>query len=128
MNSLGLRLADEGDVEGALGQFDPAIDAGSLDALSSFSWVCFAAGQSQRACDRMNAVIGVTTRDGIVVPDEVVANVMSNDALNRLAVGGEVDEALNTWYACAGTGHAESRFYPAVLHTRSGTRSQRKSP
>jgi hypothetical protein len=119
MLALGHDLVQSGQTEEALTLLESAVDLG-LYGLASHSWFCLLSNQSKRGRDLITRVAGRDERNDIIIESGEVANLFSNDALNRLATGGDALEAMNTWRLCADTGHAEARLYQTVLAQRSG--------
>lgn len=101
-------------------------------SLATFTWVALLEGDHARAAalyDDTFELCEEFTEDCMEIDQDSelagvaftnIVNARSNDALNRLALGGPTSVAREIWEEMAPTGHAESLLYPAILDYREG--------
>lgn len=128
-NDLGYRLIEAGQREEGLTWLERSARAGVPWALASFNWRLLLDGDYERAVtlfDEVREACETFVRKyvgnsdvGRIAPEQL-ANARSNDALNRLALGGPFDLALRVWSLGSARGHEESSFYPAIVAHREG--------
>ena len=128
------------------GKYEDAMDVLAEDAkrggpwsLASYTWKALERGEHARACQLYDETFEACrdfTEECIEEDDESelasvaftnIVNARSNDALNRLALGGPATDAGEVWQEMAPSGHAESVFYPAVLALRAGQVDQARA-
>ena len=128
-NDEGSQLVDAGEHESGLALLSRSARFGLPWALSSFTWRCllgedFSRGlrefeASKDACELMVARLQEEEHLAVLARLQW-ANAHSNVALLKVASGGSLEEARETWSEGADTGHAESLFYPALVAEKLG--------
>ena len=128
-NDLGHCLIEAGQREEGLTWLERSARAGVPWALSNYNWQLLLEGEHERAValfDEVEAACESLVRKYVGNSDfgkfapQQLANARSNDALNRLALGGPSDLALRVWSLGGARGHEESTFYPAIVALREG--------
>ena len=128
-NDLGYRLLEVGQREEGLTWLERSARAGVPSALANFNWRLLLDGDHERAVilfDEAREACETFVRKNVgntvlgIMATEQLANARSNDALNRLALGGPFIEALTVWSLGSLRGHIESKFYPAIIALREG--------
>lgn len=128
-NTEGSQLVHAGDFEPGMDLLSRSARYGLPWALSSYTWWCllgedFSRGlrefdASREACELMVARLQEEENLAAVARLQW-ANAQSNVALLKVASGGSLEAARETWNAGADTGHAESLFYPALVAEKLG--------
>ncbi len=122
LNNLAWLLLKEGDKSKGDEYMKWAAQEGSPNAMSSVTWYLLQDGEHQQArefFDRYYFKIMTS-----LVPEngfEQAANMRSNDALNRWALGASKEELLEIWEnEKFQEGHTESAFYPIFMEWLEG--------
>ena len=129
---MGNALRENGNVADAMDAWEEDARRAGPWSLATFTWVALLQGDHARAA----ALYGDTfelceefTEECMDIDQESelagvafsnLVNARSNDALNRLALGGPTSVAREIWEEMAPTGHAESNLCPAILDYREG--------
>ena len=112
-----------------------AARAGLPHALGSYTWQLLLEGDHARAIELFDETIDSCRRwaDNAMDNDASsnaayeIANARCNDAMNRLALGGDPARAQRVWSEGQQTGHEESHVFPAILAHREGRTSEAKA-
>lgn len=125
-------LKDSGNLAAAMDVWEEDARRAGPWSLATFTWVALLEGDHARAAalyDDTFELCEEFTEECIELDQESelsgvaftnLVNARSNDALNRLALGGPNSVAREIWEEMASTGHAESNLCPAVLDYREG--------
>jgi len=126
LNNIGWKYSEFGNVAKARPLFEKAARLGSGNALANLSWELLTTGEheyARKAFDECYYRI-MTTRE-TENDYEQGANIRSNDALHRLALGASHDELRSIWMdSHFQENHLESKFYPIVLDHIEGNSQQ----
>lgn len=117
LNSIGWKYQEFGENKKALKLFETAANLGSGNALANLNWQLLLTGEHEYARkvfdDSYYRVM--TTRD-TQNDYEQGANIRSNDALHRLALGAPHQMLREIWQdSHFQENHLESKFYPVLL-------------
>lgn len=124
MRALGTLWIDVGDIEAGLGWLERAAREGFAPALAQYEWLLLQMGLHQRAVAffaETNAACQALSeaKEGAWAME--VAEARSSDALHRLALGGDPEQARVTWRECAQVPwHLLSTLHLAVLSAAEG--------
>ena len=117
LNNIGWKYAEFGNPAKARPIFEKAARLGSGNALSNLSWELLTTGEheyARKAFDECYYRV-MTTRE-TENDYEQGANIRSNDALHRFALGASHDELRSIWTdSHFQENHLESKFYPILL-------------
>jgi tetratricopeptide (TPR) repeat protein len=117
LNSIGWRYREFGESEKALEFFEKAANLGSGNALANLNWQLLSTGEHEYArkiFDESYYRIMVTRETENDY--EQGANIRSNDALHRMALGAPHSELREIWQdSHFQENHLESKFYPTLL-------------
>lgn len=128
----GNELKESGNLDAAMEVWDADARKAAPWSLASFTWLALLRGEHARAAELYDDTFDrceAFTEECIDIEAESelaavaftnLVNARSNDALNRLALGGPHSFAREIWEEMAPTGHAESNLCPAVLDYREG--------
>lgn len=128
----GTQVKESGNLDAAMEVWDADARRAAPWSLASFTWMALLRGEHARAAELYDDTFDrceAFTEECIDVDAESelasvaftnLVNARSNDALNRLALGGPHSAAREIWEEMAPTGHAESNLGPAVLDYRDG--------
>lgn len=126
LNNIGWKYDEFGKAAKARPLFEKAASLGSGNALANLSWALLTTGEheyARKAFDECYYRI-MTTRE-TQNDYEQGANIRSNDALHRLALGASHDELRGIWMdSHFQENHLESKFYPIVLDHIDGNSKQ----
>jgi tetratricopeptide (TPR) repeat protein len=115
LNNIGWKYSEFGNGAKAAPVFEKAARLGSGNALANLSWALLMTGEhedARKAFDECYYRI-MTTRE---TENEQGANIRSNDALHRFALGAPHEELRSIWMdSHFQENHLESKFYPIVL-------------
>jgi len=129
---MGIDLRESGNVSDAMDAWEEDARQAGPWSLATFTWVALLQGDHARAAgvyDETFELCEEFTEECMEIDQESelagvafsnLVNARSNDALNRLALGGPTLVAREIWEEMAPTGHAESNLCPAVLEYREG--------
>ena len=117
LNNIGWKYAEFGNPAKARPIFEKAARLGSGNALSNLNWELLTTGEheyARKAFDECYYRV-MTTRE-TENDYEQGANIRSNDALHRFALGASHDELRSIWTdSHFQENHLESKFYPILL-------------
>ena len=117
LNSIGWKYAEFGNPAKARPIFEKAARLGSGNALANLTWELLETGEheyARKAFDECYYRV-MTTRE-TENDYEQGANIRSNDALHRFALGASHEELRSIWTDSHFQGnHLESKFYPILL-------------
>jgi tetratricopeptide (TPR) repeat protein len=117
LNNIGWKYDEFGNAAKARPLFEKAARLGSGNALANLTWALLTTGEheyARKAFDECYYRI-MTTRE-TENDYEQGANIRSNDALHRFALGASHDELRSIWMdEHFQENHLESKFYPIVL-------------
>lgn len=117
LNNIGWKYAEFGNPSKARPIFEKAAKLGSGNALSNLTWELLMTGEheyARKAFDECYYRI-MTTRE-TENDYEQGANIRSNDALHRFALGASHEELRSIWTdSHFQENHLESKFYPILL-------------
>jgi hypothetical protein len=126
LNNVGWKYDEFGQATKARPLFEKAARLGSGNALANLSWSLLTTGEfeyARKAFDDCYYRI-MTTRE-TENDYEQGANIRSNDALHRLALGASHDELRSIWLdSHFQESHLESKFYPILLDHIDGNSKQ----
>ena len=126
LNNIGWKYDEFGKAAKARPLFEKAARLGSGNALANLSWALLTTGEheyARKAFDECYYRI-MTTRETENDYGQG-ANIRSNDALHRLALGASHDELRGIWMdSHFQENHLESKFYPIVLDHIDGNSKQ----
>jgi tetratricopeptide (TPR) repeat protein len=126
LNNVGWKYDEFGQATKARPLFEKAARLGSGNALANLSWSLLTTGEfeyARKAFDDCYYRI-MTTRE-TENDYEQGANIRSNDALHRLALGASHDELRSIWLdSHFQENHLESKFYPILLDHIDGNSKQ----
>jgi tetratricopeptide (TPR) repeat protein len=126
LNNIGWKYEEFGQATKARPLFEKAARLGSGNALANLSWSLLTTGEfvyARKAFDDCYYRI-MTTRE-TANDYEQGANIRSNDALHRLALGASHDELRSIWLdSHFQENHLESKFYPILLDHIDGNSKQ----
>jgi tetratricopeptide (TPR) repeat protein len=126
LNNIGWKYDEFGNPAKARPLFEKAASLGSGNALANLSWALLTTGEheyARKAFDDCYYRI-MTTRE-TENDYEQGANIRSNDALHRFALGASHDELRSIWLdSHFQEKHLESKFYPIVLDHIEGNGEQ----
>ncbi len=126
LNNVGWRYDEFGYPEKARPLFEKAARLGSGNALSNLNWALLTTGEheyARKVFDESYYRI-MTTRE-TENDYEQGANIRSNDALHRFALGASHDELRSIWLdSHFQENHLESKFYPILLDHLEGNSEQ----
>jgi tetratricopeptide (TPR) repeat protein len=126
LNNIGWKYDEFGNPAKARPLFEKAASLGSGNALANLSWALLTTGEheyARKAFDDCYYRI-MTTRE-TENDYEQGANIRSNDALHRFALGASHDELRSIWLdSHFQENHLESKFYPIVLDHIDGNSTQ----
>ena len=117
LNNIGWKYQEFGESKKALEFFEKAANLGSGNALANLNWQLLSTGEHQYArkiFDESYYRIMITRETENDY--EQGANIRSNDALHRLALGAPHSELREIWQdSHFQENHLESKFYPILL-------------
>jgi hypothetical protein len=117
LNNIGWKYDEFGQATKARPLFEKAAKLGSGNALANLNWALLTTGEfeyARKVFDECYYRI-MTTRE-TENDYEQGANIRSNDALHRFALGASHDELRSIWMdEHFQENHLESKFYPIVL-------------
>jgi tetratricopeptide (TPR) repeat protein len=126
LNNIGWKYEEFGKTAKARLLFEKAAKLGSGNALANLNWALLTTGEfeyARKVFDECYYRI-MTTRE-TENDYEQGANIRSNDALHRLALGASHDELRGIWMdSHFQENHLESKFYPIVLDHLDGNSKQ----
>jgi tetratricopeptide (TPR) repeat protein len=126
LNNIGWKYSEFGNGAKAAPVFEKAARLGSGNALANLSWALLMTGEhedARKAFDECYYRI-MTTRE-TENDYEQGANIRSNDALHRFALGAPHEELRSIWMdSHFQENHLESKFYPIVLDHIEGNSNQ----
>ena len=126
LNNIGWKYSEFGDGAKAAPIFEKAARLGSGNALANLSWALLMTGEhedARKAFDECYYRI-MTTRETENDYDQG-ANIRSNDALHRFALGAPHDELRSIWMdSHFQENNLESKFYPILLDQIEGNSQQ----
>lgn len=117
LNNIGWKYAEFGNPAKARPIFEKAARLGSGNALSNLTWELLTTGEHEYACKAFDECYYrvMTTRE-TENDYEQGANIRSNDALHRFALGASHEELRSIWTdSHFQENHLESKFYPILL-------------
>jgi tetratricopeptide (TPR) repeat protein len=117
LNNIGWKYAEFGHPAKARPLFEKAAKLGSVTALSNLNWELLTTGEHEYARKVFDECYYrvMTTRE-TENDYEQGANIRSNDALHRFALGASHDELRSIWTdSHFQENHLESKFYPILL-------------
>ncbi len=117
LNNLGWKYAEFGNAAKARPLFEKAARLGSGNAMANLSWELLTTGEHEYARKVFDECYYrvMTTRE-TENDYEQGANIRSNDALHRFALGASHDELRDIWMdSHFQENHLESKFYPILL-------------
>jgi tetratricopeptide (TPR) repeat protein len=126
LNNIGWRYGEFGHPDKARTLFEEAARLGCGNALSNLNWSLLITGEHEYARKVFDECYYrvMTTREN-ENDYEQGANLRSNDALHRLALGASHDELRSIWLdAHFQENHLESKFYPILLDHIEGKSEQ----
>lgn len=130
--TTGNELKENGNLAAAMDVWEEDARRAGPWSLATFTWFALLEGEHARAtalyddafelCETFTAECTEDDAESELssVAFTNLVNARSNDALNRLALGGKNSIAREIWEEMAPTGHAESNLCPAVLDYREG--------
>lgn len=126
LNNVGWKYSEFGDSKKAYEFFEIAANLGSGNALANMTWDLLMKGEHERACRLFDqSYYRIMTTRQTENDFEQGANVRSNDALNRFALGASHDELRSIWLdSHFQENHVESKFYPILLDHLEGKSKQ----
>ena len=107
-------------VDDQLSVFARLAREGHASALASYTWICLEYGLHSQAIDLYNETRMQLTKDAGNRLGWELANCDSNQELNLLATGSEIEDVRNLWDRNLNMNHNECSFYSKVVSVREG--------